>query len=346
LGGSRHARKRSVNSRFFDNRFSDLVFSVRAHGEPFPPGRAHRTKERRSQRSRTVVNGDRPASKGRVIRVARRDRMGANIVRTRCYESLPSAMAIHRQQIPSGSVFEERIGYSRAVVSGDMIFVSGTTGFEYATMTLPEGVVAQCEQALANIERALEVAGASLRDVVRVRYILQDRLDFEPCWPVLRRAFGAAAPAATMIVAGLLDPRMRIEIEATARRAPALLGIDHVQLAAPPGCEPEARRFFGELLGLPELPKPPDLAARGGLWFQCGTQQLHVGTEEGFRPAKKAHAALRLRDEGALDALKTRLAAAGIVTRDAHDIEGASRFFAEDPWGNRLEFVATKDSRT
>jgi enamine deaminase RidA (YjgF/YER057c/UK114 family) len=123
-----------------------------------------------------------------------------------------------RRFIRSGSTFEEQIGYSRAVVSGDFVFVSGTTGFDYGTMTLAECVVAQCEQALLNIERALAKAGATLKDVVRVRYVLPDRADFEPCWPALRRAFGAAPPAATMIVAGLLDPRMRIEIEVTARR--------------------------------------------------------------------------------------------------------------------------------
>jgi enamine deaminase RidA (YjgF/YER057c/UK114 family) len=123
-----------------------------------------------------------------------------------------------RRFIRSGSTFEEQIGYSRAVVSGDFVFVSGTTGFDYGTMTLAEGVVAQCEQALVNIERALAEAGATLNDVVRVRYVLPDRADFEPCWPALRRAFATARPAATMIVAGLLDPRMRIEIEVTARR--------------------------------------------------------------------------------------------------------------------------------
>lgn len=130
----------------------------------------------------------------------------------------PKEMNANRQTISSGSLFEDRIGYSRAVVSGDFVFVSGTTGFDYARMELPDGVVAQCEQALANIGRALEAAGASLRDVVRVRYVLPNRADFEPCWPVLRGAFGAAAPAATMMVAGLLDPRMRIEIEVTAMR--------------------------------------------------------------------------------------------------------------------------------
>jgi enamine deaminase RidA (YjgF/YER057c/UK114 family) len=127
-------------------------------------------------------------------------------------------MSTEFQRISSGSVFEERIGYSRAIVSGDLVFVSGTTGFDYATMTLPEGVEEQCQQTLLNIERALVEAGATLADVVRVRYVLPERADFEPCWPALRRAFGVARPAATMIVAGLLDPRMRIEIEVTARR--------------------------------------------------------------------------------------------------------------------------------
>jgi catechol 2,3-dioxygenase-like lactoylglutathione lyase family enzyme len=122
-------------------------------------------------------------------------------------------------------------------------------------------------------------------------------------------------------------------------------GIDHVQLAAPPGSEAEGRRFFGELLGLTELPKPAPLAARGGLWFQCGMQQIHIGIEPDFRASKKAHAALRLRDERALRALQERLSAAGITTRDDREIEDVSRFFAEDPWGNRLEFVASKTVR-
>jgi catechol 2,3-dioxygenase-like lactoylglutathione lyase family enzyme len=135
---------------------------------------------------------------------------------------------------------------------------------------------------------------------------------------------------------------MRIEIEVTAHRLRPLEGIDHVQLAAPPGCEAEARRFFGDLLGLVELPKPPALAVRGGLWFQCGAQQIHIGVEKEFRPAKKAHPALRLRDEAAMGTLKARLGAAGVATRDDDEIQEAARFFAEDPWGNRLEFVADK----
>ena len=123
-----------------------------------------------------------------------------------------------RQLISSGSPFEAQIGYSRAVVAGGMVFVSGTTGFDYATMTIADDVVAQAEQAIANVEAALREAGASLADVVRVRYLLPDRDDFEPCWPLLRAAFGDARPAATMQVCGLSDPRMRFEIEVTARR--------------------------------------------------------------------------------------------------------------------------------
>ena len=123
-----------------------------------------------------------------------------------------------RRLISSGSAFEEQIGYSRAVVDGDWVHVSGTTGFDYATMTIVDDVVGQCEQAIANVAAALSEAGSSLDDVVRVRYLLPDRDDFEPCWPVLRRAFDAARPAATMQVCGLSDPRMRIEIEVTARR--------------------------------------------------------------------------------------------------------------------------------
>jgi enamine deaminase RidA (YjgF/YER057c/UK114 family) len=123
-----------------------------------------------------------------------------------------------RRWISSGSPFEQQIGYARAVVDGDWIFVSGTTGFDYAKMTISEDVAAQAEQCLTNIASALAEAGSSLDDVVRVHYILPDRKNFEPCWPALRTAFAKARPAATMIVADLLDPRMLIEIEVTARR--------------------------------------------------------------------------------------------------------------------------------
>jgi enamine deaminase RidA (YjgF/YER057c/UK114 family) len=121
-----------------------------------------------------------------------------------------------RTLISSGSTFEAQIGYSRAVVAGDWVFVSGTTGFDYATMTISDDVVVQAEQCLKNIASALEQAGSSLQDVVRVTYVLPISADFEPCWPVLRKYFGEVRPAAMMISAGLADRRMKIEIEVTA----------------------------------------------------------------------------------------------------------------------------------
>ena len=121
-----------------------------------------------------------------------------------------------RTLISSGSTFEEEIAYSRAVVQGDWIFVSGTTGFDYSNMTISDRVEVQTEQCLKNIEQALVKAGASMKDVVRVQYILTNGEDFPKCWPILRRYFGTVRPAATMISAKLLDPRMQIEIEVTA----------------------------------------------------------------------------------------------------------------------------------
>lgn len=126
-----------------------------------------------------------------------------------------------RQLISSGSTFEEQIGYSRAVVQGPFIFVAGTTGFNYETMTIEDGVVAQAEQCLKNIDAALGKAGSSLADVVRVTYVLPNGEDFEPCWPVLKKFFGAVRPAAMMISAKLLDPRIKIEIEVTAMKQSA-----------------------------------------------------------------------------------------------------------------------------
>lgn len=125
-----------------------------------------------------------------------------------------------RQRISSGSTFEQEIAYSRAVVAGDWVFVSGTTGFDYATMTIAEGLLEQTEQCLKNIAVALEQAGSSLADVVRVTYVLPNGAEFEQCWPVLRKYFGEVRPAAMMICAGLADPRMRIEIEVTALKQP------------------------------------------------------------------------------------------------------------------------------
>jgi len=127
---------------------------------------------------------------------------------------------VTRQLISSGSTFEQEIGYSRAVVDGEWVFVSGTTGFDYSSMTLPDDIVSQTGQCLRNIESALAQAGSGLRDVVRVTYIVPKAEEFSQCWPTLRQYFGEIRPAATMISAGLADPRMRIEIEVTARKAP------------------------------------------------------------------------------------------------------------------------------
>jgi len=126
-----------------------------------------------------------------------------------------------RRLISSGSRFEADIGYSRAVVQGDWVFVSGTTGFDYASMTIADDIEAQAEQCLQNIAAALAQAGASLRDVVRVNYVVPDGDEFPRCWPVLRKYFGEVRPASMMISARLLDPRMRIEIEVTALRQAA-----------------------------------------------------------------------------------------------------------------------------
>ncbi|HUR90501.1 MAG TPA: RidA family protein [Ramlibacter sp.] len=123
-----------------------------------------------------------------------------------------------RRLISSGSPFEAQIGYSRAVADGDWVFVSGTTGYDYQTMTISEGAAEQAEQCLKNISWALEQAGASMADVVRVTYVLPEAKNFEACWPVTRKYFGDVRPAATMIEAKLLDPKMKIEIEVTAKK--------------------------------------------------------------------------------------------------------------------------------
>jgi enamine deaminase RidA (YjgF/YER057c/UK114 family) len=122
-----------------------------------------------------------------------------------------------RLHISSGSAFEREIGYSRAVVESGWIFVSGTTGYDYEKMALAAGVVEQCDQAFRNIQAALAKADARLGDVVRATFILPDRADWPPCWPVVKKWLGNARPAATMMVAGLQVPEMKIEIEVTAR---------------------------------------------------------------------------------------------------------------------------------
>jgi catechol 2,3-dioxygenase-like lactoylglutathione lyase family enzyme len=118
-----------------------------------------------------------------------------------------------------------------------------------------------------------------------------------------------------------------------------VIGLDHIQIAAPEGCKAAAREFYGALLGMPELEKPEPLRSRGGCWFQCGTQQLHIGVEKDFRPAKKAHPAFAVSN---LDELRQALFAHGVKIIDDTSIRNARRFFAEDPWGNRLEFLETQ----
>jgi enamine deaminase RidA (YjgF/YER057c/UK114 family) len=125
---------------------------------------------------------------------------------------------VTRRLISSGSQFERDIGYSRAVVDGEWVFVSGTTGFNYATMTIADDLLAQTEQCMKNIQAALREAGAELADVVRVNYVLPNGARFPECWPILKKYFGDIRPAAMMISAGLSDPRMQIEIEVTARK--------------------------------------------------------------------------------------------------------------------------------
>jgi len=124
----------------------------------------------------------------------------------------------NRIRISSGSTFEEQMAYSRAVVDGEWVFVSGTTGFDYSRMAIEEDIVAQADQCFRNIAAALEQAGSSLVDVVRVTYVLPDGSLFPQCWPVMRQYLGEVRPAAMMISAGLADPRMKIEIEVTARK--------------------------------------------------------------------------------------------------------------------------------
>ena len=123
-----------------------------------------------------------------------------------------------RKLISSGSPFEAQMAYSRAVVEGDWVFVSGTTGFDYATMAISDNPAEQAEQCMKNIQAALKQAGAEMADVVRVHYIVPNAADFELCWPVMARYFGDVRPAATMFSAGLIDKRMKIEIEVTARK--------------------------------------------------------------------------------------------------------------------------------
>ena len=118
------------------------------------------------------------------------------------------------------------------------------------------------------------------------------------------------------------------------------LRLDHLQIAAPAGCEAAAREFYGRILGMAEMDKPEPLRSRGGCWFQCGGQQLHIGVEKDFRPAKKAHPAFAVDD---IDALKKTLLSCDYPVIDDETLPDARRFYSEDPWGNRLEFVERRD---
>jgi catechol 2,3-dioxygenase-like lactoylglutathione lyase family enzyme len=118
-----------------------------------------------------------------------------------------------------------------------------------------------------------------------------------------------------------------------------VVGLDHVQIAAPRGCEEDARRFFGDVLGLSEIEKPPALRTRGGVWFTVGAQELHVGIEEPFAPARKAHPALRVAPDR-LDALAERLSNAGATVAWDAALPRARRFYTHDPWGNRIELLS------
>lgn len=122
---------------------------------------------------------------------------------------------------------------------------------------------------------------------------------------------------------------------------PRVARIDHIQIAAPAGCEAAAREFYGTLLGLREIEKPPVLAARGGCWFECGSQQFHIGVEPDFRPARKAHPAFAVPD---LEELRATLVARGVAVVDDDNLPGERRFYAEDPWGNRIEFIEIRRS--
>jgi enamine deaminase RidA (YjgF/YER057c/UK114 family) len=170
------------------------------------------------ERARAFVDDPASADAGKRAGVIDGEIVFLDVVPDRRDEAGDSGGTSGRQLISSGSTFEREIGYSRAVVDGEWIFMSGTTGFDYSTMTISESLTEQAEQCFRNIEAALAEAGASLRDVVRVMYILRDGDEFPDCWPILRKYFGDVRPASTMISAGLSDPRMRIEIQVTARR--------------------------------------------------------------------------------------------------------------------------------
>jgi glyoxylase I family protein len=274
----------------------------------------------------------------------------------------PKEKRMDRQRIGSGSSFEAQIGYSRAIVAGDWVFVSGTTGFDYSTMTIADDLVAQTEQCFRNIEAALAQAGAGLRDVVRVTYVLPEGSQFEQCWPVLRQYFGQVRPAAMMISAGLADPRMKIEIEVTAlkqaaaRAAPApiqLSEIDHLVLRVVDldatlafycgvlGCSVERREDAIGLVQLRAGRSLVDLVPVDGKLGRAG------GAAPGREGRNLDHFCFRVEpfDEAAI---RGQLAAHGVAAGPTEPRVGAQgegpSIYITDPEGNVVELKGPPDA--
>jgi PhnB protein len=252
-----------------------------------------------------------------------------------------------RHLISSGSPFEAEIGYSRAVVQGDWVFVSGTTGFDYATMTIADDIAAQTAQCLANIAAALAQAGAGLKDIVRVHYIVPKADEFPACWPVLRQHLGEVRPAATMISAALLDPRMRIEIEVTALKSRADAAPTRPPAAparVPPGFGTVtpyffvqgAARFLAFLvdgLGGEEIDRHMNGDRIANAQVRLGTSTVMVSEASAAWPAMPASYYLYVDDA---DAAMARAIAAGaekvmdVADKPYQDRQGGVR----DPFGN------------
>lgn len=267
-----------------------------------------------------------------------------NASRAAVYRALLDATAVSKWMVPDGMTshvhaFDAREG---GVFRISLTYVGLGTGKTSAHTDTFHGRFVKLvpnEQVLQVLE--FETADPAMQGEMTIAYTL---VEVDGGTDV--RAVHGGIPPGVSASDNELGWRMSLgKLAALVEGMQSFVGIDHVQLAAPRGSETEARRFFGELLGLEEIPKPDDLAARGGCWFRCGAQELHVGIDDGFRPAKKAHPALRLRDEAALEALFEKLSKAGIeVRRDRADIEGTARFFVDDPFGNRLEILArTRD---
>lgn len=238
-------------------------------------------------------------------------------------------------------------GFQTAIVrSGDIVGMVGYPGVDWAnrstrigywlgTAHQGRGIVTAAVRFL--VDHALTVwhlnrieIHASVEN--RRSRAIPERLDF--------REEGVQRQA-QLVNGRYLDCVVYATLAADDRAAPApILGVDHVQVAAPSECEEDAREFYGELLGLAEIEKPEALQGRGGVWFTCGSQQLHVGVTDNFSPAAKAHPALRVRHAD-LDLIAKRLAAAGSVVQWDDAIPGTRRFYTADPWGNRVELLAT-----